>query len=239
MATYTWSNNGDNTGFKVAVAGAAGGEVTTLYAQTINSDVPFWTFTQQSQITGNGDLTSSIVGFHWYYVLSSVGGVQPVLAGTSTDGAGSIHYNCLEAVKSRITSLSLDGISSSDIKVIKVPLDRGWDDGVLSYPGIVISSVGAEQQSPTSGTVQRDDIEYPVFVSMLAADNQDLVTNHSKYLRWRQRINAAFRQQRLPGTSIQSCTVQPMQVTNVGAWFNAIHHSSLVIRCLSREARGV
>lgn len=239
MATYTWTDNGDNTGFNVAVSNADPGEVSTLYAQTINSDVPFWTFTQQSQITRNGNLTSSIVGFHWYYVLSSVSGVQPVLAGTSTDGLGSIHHNCLEAVKTRIISLNLNGISADDIKVIKVPLDRGWDDGVLSYPGIVISSVGVEQQSPTGGTNVRDDIEYPVFVSMLAADNQDLVTNHSRYLRWRQRINAAFRQQRLPGVKIESCTVQPMQITSIGAWFNAIHHSSLVIRCLSRETRGV
>jgi hypothetical protein len=52
-------------------------------------------------------------------------------------------------------------------------------------PGIVISQIGVENQNPGEGTNARDDVQYPVTITVLASGNQNLVTNQEKYLKWR------------------------------------------------------
>jgi hypothetical protein len=237
-ATITWADNGDGTGITVTISGATAGTY-TLYVQRLNGAIPNWQFTPESSRSGDGTLVSAVSGFHFWYVAHTTDSPTVVQAGYASSSETSVHYQCLEAVQARIQSLSLDGISNDDVQVLKIPLDRGWEDGTFSYPGVIISSIGAEQQSPSRVTNRRDDIDYPVFVSMLAADNQDLTANHNRYLLWRQKINRAFRNQHLPGLECVWCSVQPMQVTSQSAWFNAIHHSSMIIRCNSREPRGI
>lgn len=240
MPTYTAVDNADGTGITVTIAGGTGGETHTVYYQNINGEIDTWTFTSGGSRVGDGTVVVAVSGFHWWYVSSSVSGVSVVKAGYASTADSSTHYQCVESAHARILLLTLPGLSNDDIQIRKLPIDREWEDGTFNYPGIIVSSMGAESQSPQQGTNVRDDIEYPVFVSILAAENQDLVANHDRYLIWRQRINKAFRQQKLPGVScVVQCKVQPFPIKSTNAFFNNVHHSSLLIRCVSRETRGI
>lgn len=157
----------------------------------------------------------------------------------------SIHEACLLAVQERIRSLGLllaDGstpLPDANVVIVKDPwITRlfGEDRG-LALPGIVISPVGNEQQ--LGGLNDLDDIGYPVFVSIVAADNQDLTTNLDVYLVWRQRIAAALRHQRLAGVA-SVITVNQLETSvfipetfKQGFWV-----SNLEFSCVSREPRG-
>lgn len=234
----TWNDNADGTGITVAVTGAATDEH-ILYVQNVNSNPDNWVFSEADRITGPGNLTSSIQGFHWWYV-ESAGVPNVVRAGYATNDDDATHFQCLTTIQARIRSLALQDIKPENVVVRKIPTDRGWCDGTQEYPGIIISGVGVESQSVTRGTNLRDDIEYPVFVSILAADNQDLESNYGKYLKWRQIINKSHRNQRLPGVDcVTQMKVQPGPITSPTKFWENEYHSSLVIRCLSREGRGI
>ena len=79
--------------------------------------------------------------------------------------------------------------------------------------------MGIENQNPNRGTNIRDDVHYPVMVTILAADNQDLTTNQEQYLKWREQINRAFRNQGLSAVpEIYNVQVSPGPITSPNAF---------------------
>lgn len=247
MATYTFSDNDDGTGITVTIAGGGASDTHIAYYQAFTGGLgASGTWTSGGTRTGNGAIALSVTDGHYLgYVESTASGVMALSTVQyllSSTAATSVHYRCLTAVQARIIAASLSGMTAANVKVRKLPSDRGMDsdDGTYSYPAVIVSSMGIENQQAGSGTNIRDDVDYPVIVSILAADNQDLYTNHEKYLKWREQINRAFRQQRLSGvTEVHRCLVQPGPITSPAAFWNNVYHSSLVIRCFSREIRGI
>ena len=155
----------------------------------------------------------------------------------ATSGTESVHYRCATAIQARIQSLGLSGIDPANVIVRKLSSDRGADDGTYSYPMVVVSTLGIDRSE--YGTNKRDTVGYPVMVAILAADNQDLETNHDKYLLWRQKIRRAFINQALSAVpEIWIVEIEPGPIVNpVAFWDGNLYHSSLILRCYSREER--
>tara|TARA_R100000664_G_scaffold34243_1_gene55656 strand:+ start:12141 stop:12869 length:729 start_codon:yes stop_codon:yes gene_type:complete len=242
MSTFSIADDVDGTGFTVTTTSFSA-NATPKYMAFTGSLGSTWT-SYGSNITGNGafDLDLGVGYFFIYFENASTGAVEsPVFYVHSTSSGTSVHFACAQAVQAKIRSLSLTSIDNSDVIIRKLDSDRGTDDGTYSYPMIVISTFGVETMPNTKGTNQKDDVIYPVVVTILAADNQDLSTNQNKYLLWRQTINRALRNQNLSDVAeVYTVSVQPGPITSPNAfWERNLYHSSLIIKCHSREIRGI
>lgn len=151
-----------------------------------------------------------------------------------------VHYRCLLAVQELIIALHLPGVADASVVVQKLPWARKFTDGVYPFPGVIVSPLGAETMHPEQGTNRLDDVGYPVHVSIVAADNQDLTSNLGAYLLWRESIARAFRNQPLDGVpEIIRCTVEPQQIVLPEEFTKGVFHSELLLRFVSREPRGL
>ena len=149
-----------------------------------------------------------------------------------------VYARCLSAVFARVQSLGLGGIAAESIVLREVPWARDFTQGVLDLPGIVITPEGAESASISAGTNRRDDIGYPILVTLLAADNEQSVDNLRAVLRWREVIARAFRQQRLSDVDeVIACQVENRPVIGAEAYQKGMLQSALLLRFISREPR--
>ena len=239
--TYTYTDQGDGTGVTLTIAGGGAGDSHTAYVQAFSGGLgSSGTWTSGGSRIGNGAIDLSLTNGHYFGYVVSDGTPSSVEYFVSTGGTTSVHYRCLDAVRSRILLCDLEDLDDASVIIRQLPSDRGFDDGEYTLPGIVISQIGVENQSPAEGTNIRDDVQYPVTITILAAGNQDLVTSQEKYLKWREQINRALRNQRLTGVDeVYRVTVTPGPITSPNAAWNNYYHSQLIIRCVSREIRGI
>lgn len=233
------ADNADETA-TATVSGSSSGATNIVQTQHVASELGGGTWTTQGGRIGDGDVIISVTpGYYWARVVSTLNGMSassnPVYFRV-TDGSGAVLKQCLDAVQARIQGLMLDGLDAANIVVGKAPSDLN-----LTLPAIQITPTGREAIDAAEGTNRRDDVGYPVLVTIFAADNQDQTANLNQYLTWRQQIARAFRNQRLPGVSeIVTATVEPDPVVDSAAWFERnLFVSSLLIRFLSREPRGM
>ena len=237
--SVTFTDNGDGTGITATVTGATG--TTTVYTAPFSGvhNLPS-NWTSGGSRVGDGTIAISVATGH-YFCYSQHDSDPPTVPVYvhATNSTQSVHYRCATAIQALIQSLGLTSIDSANIIVRKLDSDRGVDDGTYSLPMIVVSTIGLEQNQPA--TNERDDVGYPVMVTILAADNQDLSTNHDKYLRWREQIARAFRNQNLSAVpEIYTARIEPGPIVSPTAfWDRNTFHSALVVRCMSREVRGV
>lgn len=154
----------------------------------------------------------------------------------------SVHYQCLYAVQARIWTLGLWGFDNTNVVVRKTPwidreLERDDDDPLkIALPAIIITPFGQEVDEGKLNT--RDDIGYPITISIVDDDNQDQTSLLNRRLMWRQRLYRAFRNQRLDVDNVYLVRVTPNLVLNPGAFFKGYWSSSLGLRCINRETRG-
>lgn len=227
---------------RASVTGGGGAESHSVYtapASGVFNLAASWTL--GATIVGNTTADIALSSGHYFGYMDTASVVTAPQYFGVTNGETAVHYRCLTAIQSRIQSLTLTGLSSSSVIIRKLSVDRDntGDGGSISYPMIVISQVGIETVSPRRGSNVRDDVEYPVPINILAADNQDLVTNQARYLLWRQTIRRAFSDQVLAGVSeVYRTVAEPGPIISPSRFWQNMYHSSLIIRCVSREARG-
>lgn len=246
--TLAVSDNADGTGGVATISGGDAGSTHTVYSQTVDGELGTSTWTSRGSVTGNGTVavTPTADRYYWWYakaVLSGSQSISNLVYQPITSGAFSVHYQCLLAAQARIQGLSLSGIASASIRVQKVPVasaDLWGATKTYAFPGIILSPLGTERMNPMAGTNVRDDVGYPVVVSIFDADNQSVTANHNKYLLWRQKIARAFRNQRLPGVSeIIYATVETGPILDPAQWMQNRFHSAMTLRFTSREIRGI
>lgn len=243
--TLAVADNADGTGGVATITNADAAGAVVVYSQSVDGELGTTTWTSRGSRTGNGTVAVAPGnGFYWWHAKSTLSGdvaVSNFVYQNLTDGTTAVHYRCLTGVQSRIQTLSLTGITNANIVVKKLPLERLKEIGAISYPAVLITPQ-RETMNPKEGTTARDDVGYGVIVTMLAADNQEptLAENLPRNTLWRHRIAKAFRNQRLPGVaeSLQ-CFVEPMDFIVPEAWGKNIYASALLIRCMTRELRGV
>ena len=156
------------------------------------------------------------------------------------------HFELATGAQGRIVSLGLEGVAEKNITVRKLPVARGRGSrGELAEdekPAIIISTMGTV--GDRGGTNVRDDVDYPILISILASDNQDLEKNHDRYLTWARRIRGRLHNQRVVDSLAESmadnfnCIVRAGPTTVPTAFWSGIWHSSLLLRCYVRETRG-
>lgn len=244
--TLAITDAADGTGGTAAVSGGATGATNTLYVGSWAGGVGGVTSAVEGSRTGNGNITMTLTpGYYWGWVVSSLGGIEATSSLvyfriTDADDEVSISYQYQLAVQARIQSLALSGITNSNIAVKKLPWHRATD----TYPQIIITGYLPESFPRGAGTNQRNDVGYPVTVTILEADNQNLTANHERNLLWRQRIvQACIDRQIEPslgaGNSHGICTVEPNTVVVPDSFANNVFHSSFVLRFTARQTRGI
>jgi len=247
VPSLAMSDNADGTGAVATVASADSGTTNTVYVQAFNGDLGTGDWTSKGSRTGNGTIAVSLAtaGHYLAYLTSSDGSggtsVSAVVYFVVTTGADATHYQCLVATQAVIQSLLLDGIANSSVVVKKIPLDRILGPQGISYPGVLVTPA-RETMDHTAGLNRLDDVGYGVLITMLDADNQEptVAANINKYLTWRQRISKAFRNQRLSGVpEIIIAFVDPIEMVMPEAWNKQLWASSLLVRFISRESRGL
>ena len=137
-------------------------------------------------------------------------------------------------------ALALAQLANASVVVLEQPWTRLFegDDPRLPLPGILVCLTGTERITIASNV--RDDVGYPVLVSIVAKNNQELRTWLPRYTLWREKIERAFRWGKLPGVqSVISMTIEPGTIVVPEPFARTIWHSALVVRCVSREPRGL
>lgn len=142
----------------------------------------------------------------------------------------------LTTVQSEIQDLGLTDIDNASVYVQKVPSTRNFQSS--DFPAILIAPAGVPKFNKTGGTNLRDEIEYPIGVYIVDADNQNQTLNRDKYLTWYQSIVTKFRMPRLSGVnSIVNSYVAPGLVVDP-AWFEAGEfHAGITLWFISWETR--
>lgn len=241
----TVSNNDDGTA-TVTISNATGGTTNTVYYVPIDNQ---WgdtlTWTSGGNRTGNGDVTVETGrGVFWFYVVST-DGTSSVASNIEqawvSDGAECVWTQLLDAVQARVRALNLDGIDSDRVLVL-TQLDAAEVRAVADSSGGVVIGPGGAETYPDSGPVQRDQINYPVVVALVAAANRDQSREfRERWLHHRERIRKAFISQGLvtPTQTIITCKAKPLSAFDERAWKAMGLISPLSLEFWSRETRGI
>jgi hypothetical protein len=233
------TDSADNTGGVATLTGGDAGATNTVYVQAVNGELGTSAWTSKGSRTGAGSVSVSAgAGFYWLKcvsVLLTETVVSNLVYQNFTTGAEAVMEQCLVAVQSRIQGLSLSGIANGSVVIRKVP-----DVKNVTMPAVFIAPLGSETVSLPAGSNLRDDVGYPVFVGIVANDNQDQVENRGRNLLWRQKVRRAFHAQRLTGVAeVFTCGIETRDII-APDWFQAMRFvSAMIVRCMSREARGI
>jgi hypothetical protein len=246
--TLSLTDDADGTGGVAAITSPAGA-ANVVYTSLFDAAGEVGPWVNSGNRTGTGNVTLNLApGQYMVYVQSNDAGtytLSTVQWFTFTSGVDSVHMRCIDAIVARLQSLALDGIDSASIVGQDLPFAWDFDNRngkipTYDLPGIIVSPFGIEAINPQEGTNYRDNIGYPCSVSIIAAqDIPTLSLNRTRSL-WRSRAIKAFRNQRIPGvTEVWNANVEPQAIVAPDAWFQSLWNSSFVVRCLSREPRGV
>ncbi len=231
------------------IAGSTAGSTNTLYYQAVDGQLGGSTWIAAGSRTADGTITLTVPGgYYWWYAASVISPdevVSNMVYQNIASAADPVHWQCLEGVQAVVQSMSLAGVANTSIVVRKLAADRilgALKAGTLGVPlPAVILLPDTEQQDAAQGNNSLDDIVYPVLAMLIMVDNQEptLAANLPTVLQWRERLNRAFRQQRLAGVStIIDATVEPHTIVDPQGWAAGYFVSALCIKFTSREPRG-
>ncbi len=204
--TLALADNGDGS-LTATITGSTAGTTNTLYFQAVQGQLGGSTWMSAGSRSGDGTLTATIApGYYWWYVASTLApdeAVSNMVYQNVINPSDSVHDQCCRAVQATIQSLGLAGVANSSVVIKKLALQRFL--GSLRTLGVPLPAVvilpEPEQQDPARGVNGLDDVVYPVTAVFIQTDNQEptVAANLATVLGWRQKLNRAFRQQRLAG----------------------------------------
>lgn len=233
MATVTVTDEADGT-VTWAISDAAGLDWTIYRAQWNGAVAGSWTSVATG--TGNSDETHANDAGYWltYVVIDAV--PTTVRYYRATDGEDAAFKQILDAVLSRIKSLSLTDIADASIVLRKRPWDRN-----ITKPAIIVAPA-PETRDHQGGSNLLDETGYGCLVAIWAVSNQDLTSDFNRHLQWRQDVTRAFQNQSDALTTVVTVTsthVEPGSVVLPDEFASGYDVQSLVIRVFAREPRGV
>lgn len=257
VPTLSFADAHDGSGGTLTITGSTAGATNTLYTQRIDST---WYgdagWHEEGNRTGSGTITVTCEpGVYMGYVLSVSGlesNVSTPLLFRSSDSNESVYFQCLQAAQTRIRLLELEDIAYHNVTAWKLPLLRAVGTAIkkqAGYPVVILSTMDSETLNAAAGTNARDEIMYPVGVSIVSELKDDyarkpeydhLTTGHNRHLKWRERIRRAFINQRLPGVEeVFNCTVQLRVPQIAGLISDGLEGSAMVLQFFARETRGL
>lgn len=241
--TLSLADNGDGTGAVATVASSSSGSSNVVSTVPVDGDLGGGTdWTAGGSRTGDGTVSLTLdPGYYWARVVSTLNSQTAVsipIYFVVTSGDDALFKQCLDAVLARLQGMTFSGINSSNFFLRKLPWNRKVSASE-GKPATFITPV-PEKQSAREGTNNCDDIGYGVAIVVVSVSNEDLVNNLGRNTLWRQQINKAFRNQRLPGVvGNYRCEVEPGSVFNPSFFGANYDVFSLTIRCWCRETRGI
>ena len=245
--TLAVADQADGTGATATVTNSDAGSTNTIYTQAFSGALGTGTWTNSGSRSGDGTVDLSLSTGHYLAICISTdtGGATsstPVYFVVTSAATESVWYQCLVAAQARVQAATLSGIANSSVIVKKQELHRliRQPDGI-TLPAVIITPL-RETMRPTEGVTTFDDVGYGVLVTTVAADNQEatVAANLNRDTLWRQQIARAFRNQRLSGVDeIINAWVEPADFIQLPAWASGLLVSSLAVRFVSRETRGL
>jgi len=155
--------------------------------------------------------------------------------------AQALHYLLCQYTQTRIISLALSGIPEASILLRRIPVDRDLLTEQHMLPAITISPTGRELLP--AGTKEDTDVDFPVLVTIIAANNQDYTLSEPE-LKWREQIIDGFLDRQVVDPAfdglctLDTCQVEPYDILDATLW----HESNLAVggvllRFYARKAR--
>lgn len=241
--SVTWTDAQNATGGTVAIAGADAATV-TVYAQKVDATgLTIPTFSSKGTRTGDGNVTVTLdPGYYWIYAQGQVSGVVAVsnfLYAYATDAADSVSSRCVDAIEARLAGLVMttdSGVSVPNATIYKQVILG--PEGGISYPCILLTHEGGRETQERT-TTGKDDIGYPINVFVVDRHGTDFKTKRKTWLKWRQQVFRALRNQRLAGvTECQIVKMEPDAVFDpkLPSYQQVI--LGFTARCVCRETRG-
>lgn len=186
--------------------------------------------------TGDGTIVASVApGLYFVYVHNAAGSSR-VVGIKATSGDAPLYQQILDAVADQIGTLSLAGLTSSEIFVRKLPWNRNSVE-----PGIHVT--------PTRETIERvvtshDDFGYGVQVTIVQPGNQHLTRDLETELDWRRSLIQAFQptqdQPPLAGVSeVYDVRIEPGPVIDPPSFLLQHDVQAVLLRFFTREIRGI
>ena len=250
--TLSVADAADGTGGTATIADSTSTALNEVFTQAVDGELGTAAWTLEGSRTGDGTVTiTADKGYYWVYCRSTQetesgsdsGGTDEVEVSNFvyqvfTSGSDAVMDQCLVAVQAGIQGLTLDGVDNSNVVIHKVPDDEAVIDDQVKQ-AILIAPGGAETMNPLDGVNCQDDVGYPVFVGMVAADNQDQTKDRGKFLLWREKVARAFRNQRLTGVAeVYTCQIETRDIVAPAFFAKNKFVSTMIVRCISRENRG-
>lgn len=152
----------------------------------------------------------------------------------------SVLYDILGAVQTAIRGLSLTGMSSGNVVLLKIATNHLKDFPSGQFPAIVVAPANNAVEKILPGTNRRNDIVYPIVVVMLDNDKQSQSSNFDRNLTWRQKIIRQFNSNISAFTGVTTVfdsQVQPLAIVDGPSWVKDNWVSGLILNVSSRESR--
>jgi hypothetical protein len=245
--SLTITDNADGTGGTCAFVGSDPASTNAIYVYTLADQLG-----QCALITSFGSATpgdrsgafSLAAGHYVFCLVSTLAGVstlEAVAYAAITDAADAVQFQILEAVQARLRLLLLSGVEAGSIVVKKLPMQRTIKEWGLPMPAILVTPI-RETMNPAAGTNLQDDVVFPAMLTIIEADNQEatLSLHLDRHTKWRERIERAFHNQRLPGVpAVFNCAVEPADAIIPQAWAQNLYASAIVLKFTARVPRGL
>lgn len=243
----TWTDAEDGTGGTLAVTGADSATTVTAYAQAVDATglrTPTWT--SKGTRSGDGSMTVSLdPGYYWLHVAGTVSGspaISNLAYAYATEATDALASRCMDALAARISGLTMAGASDTagtasypNARVYKQVLPQ---EGLVQYPCVLLTLEG-ESESQEGTTTNKDDIGYPIQVAVVDRADSLQPTRRKLWLKWRQQVFRAIRNQRLAGvTESLIVKVTPRLVFDPRLPSYQVVILGFLARCLCRETRG-
>lgn len=239
----TWTDAEDGTGGTVAIAGADAATV-TVYAQRVDATgLTSPTFTSQGTRSGDGNVTVTLdPGYYWIYAQGLVSGdvaISNLVYAYATESTDALASRCVDAIEARLAGLVMttgSGVSLPNASIFKQVIAA--PDGIITYPCILLTHEGG-RESQEGTTTGKDDIGYPINVYVVDRQGVDFKAKRKTWLKWRQQVFRALRNQRLSGvTESLIVKMEPDAVFDPKLPSYQVVILGFTARCVCRETRG-
>ncbi len=239
----TWTDAADNTGGTVTITGADAALVTVYKMAVDATGLTTPTFISAGTRSGNGDVTvTTSAGYYWIYAQGLVSGspaISNFLYAYVTEDTDALASRCMDAVAARLAGLTMTteiGVSLPTARIYKRIVPD--PEGTVEFPCILLTHDG-NRESQEGTTTGKDDIGYPINVLVCDRHGADLVSKRKTWLKWRQQVFRALRNQRLAGV-VESLIVKMEPLQTFDPKLPSYQHLILgfVARCVCRETRG-
>ncbi len=237
----------DGTGAVATVSGTDAGSANVIYTAALEAGNGVIAWTAAGSRTGDGPVNLPTLGAFYAYVVGTVATVQaasvPIIY-FATASTRSVQEQCEAAVQAKLQTLTLAGATTPPGtippgRVYRYPAFVPQTLDLITLPAVVVTT-GSGAETQEGYLTGRDDIGYPVGVFLVDRAPPSDPRPFPAHRLFRQQVFRVFRNQRLSGVpTVFLVKGEPGAVLNWEPERYSLVVSSITLRCISRESRGV